>query len=829
MVTLRLEGIDHLEGVAGPVRGEFALAQLKKTLGDIAYKHGAEWQWQGNRRAQAVIGLWSNSSRAAIEAAWLAIDVHEAMGGASEDLEVPIQAGIAIVRGVASGEREAGGRLVRHTLLPPAEYLTAFLGERAPWGATWVAGGLYRMIRREFRWGDVPPLEVPPQPGLALPRVLRVYALQRPLSREERSAESALAAGDLVGRDAEKADLHAAYHRAVSPEDGSRGAMLSRAVVGEMGIGKSALVAAFLAELPPEAKILRYEASPARSDIPFGAVAELARDAMGVAADAPRNQILAKIHELLGERFQSAADHLGDRLADLLTGHTEAAQDADDLVYRRRMISASVRRLLALLASQQPLVIVCDGLQWFDRPSLDLIGELIRREEALPILTLLITRNDDRLLAQLEGVVRLDLQGLSREDQIRLVEARLGVRKGVAAICAELLPRVAGNPFFLLEMIDALLERGALELQQGEDGEGELIRVEQGQVPLPSTLEQILGDRIRELSEYERGVVEWLAVAGGPLHQDTLSHLLGPEPVQEAVPRLCARGLCDLRGEQLDFRHSITRDVAYLNLEPRRRQQLHRRLGEFFLSTSPAQGLAAAVVAKHLARGGDWEQAADLYLEAASTARRTHQTQLAVRYYQRALKLLPPEDLRRLEAHEALEAAYRVVGRRRERKEQLASLRRIARISAHPRWVAVALARSARFDLDEGNLLHGVSLARQAAEVARLARSPVLELEAQNITSELLRELGDLPGALEACDAALDVARRHGEISPRNRADVLRARGAILRRLGRVAEAIEAYAEAIALCRSCGARRLEARARNSLAMAMLVSERWEDA
>jgi predicted ATPase len=828
VVTLRLEGIDHLEGAAGPARAEFALAQLRRTLGDIAYKRGAEWQWQGHRRAQAVVGLWSNSSRAAVEAAWLAVDVHEAMGGASEDLEVPIQASIAIVRGVASGEREPDGRLVRHALLPPAEYLAALLGERAPWGATWVAGGLYRMIRRDFRWGDAPLVEVPPQPNLSLPRALRVYALQRPLSREERSAESALAPGDLVGRDAEKADLHAAFHRAVSPEDGSHGAILSRAVVGEMGIGKSALVAAFLAELPPEAKILRYEASPARSDLPFGAVAELARDALEVDGDTPREQILARLRELLGESHLGA-DHPGERLANLLTGHIEVAQDADDLVYRRRMIGAAVRRLLALLASRQPLVIVCDGLQWFDRPSLELIHELIRREDALPILTLLITRNDERLLGQLEGIVRLDLQGLSREDQVRLVEARLGVSKGVAAICAELLPRVAGNPFFLLEMIDALLERGALELQQGEDGEGVLVRVEQGQDPLPSTLEQILGDRIRELSAPEREVVEWLAAAGGPLSQGAISRLLGPGRAEEAISRLCARGLCDLRGEQLDFRHTITRDVAYLDLDPRRREHLHRHLGEFLLRTSRVEGLAAAAVAKHLARGGDPDRAADLYLEAAGTARRTHQMQLAVRYYQRALQLLPGNDLRRLDAHEALEAAFRVVGRRRERKEQLAALRRVARASAQPHWVAVALARSARFDLDEGNLHHGVDLARQAVEVARLARSPVLEVEAQNTASELLRELGDLPGALEACDAALDVARQYREISPRSRADVLRARGAILRRIGRVGEAIEAYAEAIALCRGCGARRMEARARNSLAMAMLVSERWEDA
>src|SRR6185436_8331188 len=91
------------------------------------------------------------------------------------------------------------------------------LGTRTPFGKTWVVGGLYRLVRRDFRWGDAPSLEVPGAERYQVPAQMRLYALQRPLTREERAAEIALAPNDLVGRDAEKADLHAAYHKAVSP------------------------------------------------------------------------------------------------------------------------------------------------------------------------------------------------------------------------------------------------------------------------------------------------------------------------------------------------------------------------------------------------------------------------------------------------------------------------------------------------------------------------------------------------------------------------------------------------------------------------------------
>jgi tetratricopeptide (TPR) repeat protein len=60
------------------------------------------------------------------------------------------------------------------------------------------------------------------------------------------------------------------------------------------------------------------------------------------------------------------------------------------------------------------------------------------------------------------------------------------------------------------------------------------------------------------------------------------------------------------------------------------------------------------------------------------------------------------------------------------------------------------------------------------------------------------------------------------------RAEVLRGRGTLLRRVGRVQEAVEAHAEAIAVFRQVGARRLEARAKSSLAFAMHVLGRFED-
>jgi serine/threonine protein kinase/tetratricopeptide (TPR) repeat protein len=847
VVTWVLHGLDALRA-QDPVLAQRTLDRLHTMLDDLAFKRAMRWDWKGDGEARAIAGLTSNPARAASDAAWLALDTHEAVAGFKEDLPMPLGAAIGIVRGIAAGTRDPQGHLVDFVLHDPATYLADVLSKVTPVHRTWVAGGVYRLARKQFRWGDAPTLQIAPNPRLPdVPPTMRIYALERSLSREERVNEVLGASNDLVGREAEKADLHAAYHQAVSGNTGA-GELTCRVVMGELGIGKTALVLAFLNELPPNARIVRVECSPVRMEIPYSSVAELIRDAVGTTGEEPFEEV-AELIARAGGGATAGADASAPvvtRLAELATNRPMGGED-EDAFARKKLVGTGVRRLLAAIAMQQPLVVLVEGLQWADKPSLELFAELAAAKDPLPILVVIVTRPEDRVTPALEGSMRIELRGLTAEEQVRLVETRLGVREGVRGVCADLVPKVAGNPFFLLEMIDALLERGALEIRELDPQEGEepvhvlarTERVEAGLSALPSTLEQLLGDRIRELPPEEHAVVDWLAIAGGPLPSVDLLKLtkggLASSDAEayddEAIVRLCARGLCDRKGELIDFRHPLTRDVAYASIAAQDRVRMHRRLGEHLAGTSLARGLSAAIVARHLTRGDAGAQAIDFYLEAAVAARRGYQTPLAVRYFQRALGLLPEGDRRRITALEALEAIYRVLGRRRDRIKQLEALRRMARGAGTPRVVSLALLRTARFELDEGHLSRGVVTAERAAEVARSAKLTALEVEAEGLVSEFLRELGDVQGALAACDRALAAADPvHNPDTPlRAYGEVLRTRGVLLRRVGRVREAVDAYVDAIAIFRRVGARRLEARAKSALAFAMYVQGRYEDA
>jgi serine/threonine protein kinase/tetratricopeptide (TPR) repeat protein len=838
IVTLKLNGLDELRQAVGDAQAARVVARLKATLGEAAFRRGARWAWgvhqegsvgtQVASSARAVVGLMANPSRAPADAVWLAIDVHEVVRGSTEDLPVKIAASVGIVRGIAMGRRDKAGHLIQHALQESADHLSDLLGLQAPPGVSWVAGGLYRLVRRDFVWGDAPTIQIPDYERLGLPEHLRIYALLRPHTREERLSDLHSLPSDLIGRDAELADLHSAYYGVVGSEKTPQ-KVAARVVYGEMGIGKTALVSAFLGDLPPDARVICIECTPAFSEVPYSTVSEWFRELTGTQADQALSEASELIVRALGvnDDDPDTAD-LVTCLAELCTGHVRTSADDADAARTRQLILLGIRRLVAIATQTGPLVTVLDGVQWGDKQSLEPFTEFLRQGEQLPVLAILTTRPDDRIGPLIEGLVRVELKGLSPENQIRLLQARLGVTEGVQQACSDLVPRAAGNPFFLLEMVDTLLERGQLEMRERQ-GKQELVQVErpgQPALPLPSTLEQLIADRLNELPPEEHGIVDWVSVAGGPLAVRDLVALTGEEAA-ELVSRLCARGLLDMKAEAVDVRHPLTRDVAYRTLERRRRVYMHRELGRHLAKTALAKGLTAAVVARHLARGGERAAAGAAYLEAAHAARNGHQLALARRYYRRAVSLLPEEDPAVLEAHEALESIYRMQGRWRERRTHLRALRRLSRQSGKPRWVATALLVTAQFELDSGRLSKGLEWAQRGELVANQAGSPTLEVRARALIAETLHDLGDMQGALAAVDRALATADSTNAPA-RQRAEVLRLRGTLLRRVGRVHEAMEAQAEAVAVFRQVGARRHEARAKNSLAYALLVLGRFED-
>ena len=112
VVRLRLIGFAKLSEALGAAHAARFFDRLRSILDEIAWKRGGRWSWDALRAgadfaqepsATAVVGLLANPARSSADAASLAVDVHDVIQGASDDVPVPIQATVGIVRGIATG------------------------------------------------------------------------------------------------------------------------------------------------------------------------------------------------------------------------------------------------------------------------------------------------------------------------------------------------------------------------------------------------------------------------------------------------------------------------------------------------------------------------------------------------------------------------------------------------------------------------------------------------------------------------------------------------------------------------------------------------------
>jgi tetratricopeptide (TPR) repeat protein len=837
---VRVPGPGLEEGGTAPGVG----AEAARVLEAIAYKVDAVLSWPEGPEAarfRFILGLGKPSVNDPLHAIGLALDVREALQGLSADLDVPLTAALGVSRGIVSTVRDRSGRLLRYEAVGSVLEVARGLSDMARPGEVLVAGEVYRLSRRVYAFDEHGAREAHYE-GSGRRHSIRAYRVRGALTRSERSAD-AMARPDgegLVGRDDELRSLAETYQEVVTS-----GAASWVAVEGDLGLGKSALVAAALDTFEPEPRVIRCECAFGTQDVPFAAAAELVREALGITdesdsadpsqADAPsdarwsvlRERADAALANFDAERRQSALRGL-ELLFGVIEGAGEAnAPDAGD-EDRSRLIMQSIEALLRGLAQRGPVVVWLDALQWADTPTLALARMLVQNPFSdAQILGILTTRPDPRTQPVVSAAPQITLSGLAPEHRRQLVRSRFEGARVPAEIERAIVERAGGNPFFLQELVDALVERGAVAIE-GDGAERRVVRRPELAIALPTSLEGVIAARLGELDELERRALRWLAVAGPGLRDADLASLAGGD-MAGVLRRLEERRLLRRRpGGAYAFPSAVIRHVAYETTDADDRVVMHRRIADFLAKQGHA---APARIARHLEHAGEQGAAAEAYFDAAQAARRVYSNQEALRLYGRALALLPFESERRFWAHEACGQIYRGMGRRVEQLRELEAMRSLAERASDGAdggrsRRALVYNRLARFWLDAAELDGVEAHLRHAMEAAVAAEDRGGEVEALRQTAQLAVEQGEIERALAACDRALT---RAGTELLAARGSVLVQRAQLLRRIGRVDEALADDAEAVVIFRRLGIKRNEAHALNALGVVLATRGSFEDA
>ncbi|HEX8646626.1 MAG TPA: BREX system ATP-binding domain-containing protein [Thermoleophilaceae bacterium] len=438
--------------------------------------------------------------------------------------------------------------------------------------------------------------------------------------------DSPLSVRDLVGREAELGHLSAALDAL-----GAGGAACI-AVEGEPGIGKTRLL-----------RELRMRAEERGHLVLAGAAAEFERELpFGVWVDALDAYVASQ--DLSGREGwdPELAAELGQVLPSVRPGAAGGAI-ADERFRAHR----AMRRLLALLAEAQPVVLVLDDLHWSDSASIELLAALIRRGPPGVLLGLGFRPGQAAagLTAALAapGVERLQLGPISE------LEAGLLLDGHDAETVAAIWRRGGGNPFYLEQLSRS---SAGTETPTGEVA------------GLPAAVTGAIGSELGSLAPESRAFLDSAAVAGEPFEPDVAAAVAGLDEDAGLTALDDLLGLDLVRPTQVPrrfaFRHPLVRAAVYESTGGGWRLGAHRRAAAALAD----RGAAAAERAHHVemsARQGD-EDAIACLLEAGDAAA-SRAPAAAARWFEAALRLLPAGATeRQVEVRVALASALRAVG-----------------------------------------------------------------------------------------------------------------------------------------------------------------------
>jgi DNA-binding CsgD family transcriptional regulator/tetratricopeptide (TPR) repeat protein len=303
----------------------------------------------------------------------------------------------------------------------------------------------------------------------------------------------------------------------------------------------------------------------------------------------------------------------------------------------------------ALGRSGAPYLVVVEDAHWADDATLDLLRHLARRVHRLRALVLVTFRSEEavgqhalRLLlgdvANAAGVRRVDLVPLSVRAVRALVDA---AGEGSAGLDPDQLHEVTGgNPFFVTEVIATA----------GDS--------------LPRSVKEAVLARVARLSAPARDALSLVALAG-PRCELGLVEDLRPGSLA-ALDEALARGVLQLSGEALIFRHELARLTVLDEVPPLRRRSDHRQvLG--WLESHAGEPVRMA----HHAEGCGAADATYTYARvAAESAATLGSHREAVEQYQRALRHgSKAQDRDRAELLGRLSHEHYVTGRMEEARE----------------------------------------------------------------------------------------------------------------------------------------------------------------
>lgn len=836
-------GLMELREKVGAERWRQVFQEYKRIVDAIAYKNDGVVHRLEADGFVLLLGIPVSSENDAERAAYMAMDLHEAVAGMSVGLESPIHLGIGIALGEVVLEQEPGRARRRYgwTFYGASNEIAEGLSGAAFAREVLLGSYVYRRVHREFHCTAVDEVRVSEADGSSY--LVQSFRLESPKSSRAQIEELRSSYQSVYGREITRKVLRTMYRQTLLDKKVS-----GVVIVGATGLGKSILVDDFLAGLDRrDVRIVRGVVMPFEQHIPLGSAAWLVSAILRLGRRDDLRLLYEKLEATIRSLFGDREEHeilLMLHALGSLFNLTFAGSEFDGLSgdERKKRIFVALRRVILRVAEEKPLVLAFDDAHCTDPMTLRGTVEFFRSHPRAQVFLVCTASDTDSLtktqewqdLVGLESIRVEPLRELNEGEAEMLVREMLGVH-GVSEdrLVTAILRYSGGNPLYIKEVIDGLKNRGWLADRKGVTAAE---AIEADPEWLPVSVEGLIGSRIDRLELVQKVVLQRVAllwpsftlgdarlvvdeqVAGGALKSDEEGTAVFDKLVEDGfLVRSDARMISEpdhQSREEVTYRfcNLLTQDVAARGLIPEESAMLCRRLAGLLQGVRERLGLRGSVmIARYFESAGDHALAMEYYREAAEEAFEHLGAAECVRLCDQLLEKNPGDD-QRIKVLLLLQGALHEAGEQERNVRVLDELYERVFPAGQPDEQLEVLLRLSRHHYERSSLRVAREFLEQAQQIGGACNEVLSQAKLWQMEAVLAIAEGQSERALGLLERVIDI---YADNSPgsldRDRLERLGAaeniRGVIFRQSGRHEEALLAYERALEYARAGNNRR----------------------